>query len=212
MIRDVVLGPDAILSADRSAELHTPSSPPKKRARRETVIRRSNELDPETFILPPFVLAKELVDYFFTYTYPLYPILHEPSFREEFAAAYRGSTQLTPAWLSILNLVFAFGCDYLDMSLKEAFELAQTFHDRGAELVLSVCFEQSTVQIVQALLLLTAHLQSDLKMNKSWLSIGCLVRTAQGLRMNQDPSNWDISLVDQEIRKRLWWAIYCVDR
>ncbi|KAK4937699.1 hypothetical protein LTR10_021709 [Elasticomyces elasticus] len=212
IVRDVVLGSNAIPSVNESVESCKVFSSPQKRARRETVIRRSNELDSDNFILPPFVLAKELLDNFFTYVHPLWPILHEPGFRKEFAAAYRDSTQLTTAWRAILNLVFAFGCDYLDMTLKEAFEMAHTFHDRGADLILSVCFEQSTVQIVQALFLLTAHLQSDLKMNKCWLSIGCLVRTAQGLRMNQDPCNWDISLVDQEIRKRLWWGIYCLDR
>lgn len=184
----------------------------RKRARRESVIRRSTELDPENFILPPFVLAQELVEYFFVYTYPVYPVLHEPTFRKEFKATYQDSSRPTAALLSILNLVFAFGCDYLDMSLHDASELAQTFHERGAELVLSVCFDQSTVQIVQALFLLTAHLQSNLKMNKSWVSIGCLVRTAQGLRINMDPSGWESSLVDQEIRKRLWWGIYCLDR
>ena len=139
-------------------------------------------------------------------------MLHEPTFRQQFKATYQHKVQRSIPWLSVLNLVFAFGCDYLELDLSEAFELARTFHRRGAELILSVCFEQSTVQIVQALFLVTAHLQSELKLNKCWLSIGCLVRTAQGLRMNADPSNWDISLVDKEIRKRLWWGIYSLDR
>ena len=75
------------------------------------MIRASTELDPENFILPPLGLARELVDYFFKYTYPLYPVLHEPTFRKNFEATYEGSTQRTVPWLSILNLVYAFGCN-----------------------------------------------------------------------------------------------------
>lgn len=211
-VRDAGISSQAISDESPGPESRPPSPPPKKRQRRATVIRRSTELDAENFILPPFVLAKQLVDNFFTYAYALYPILHEPTFREKFEATYQDSSRPTADWLSVLNLVFAFGCDYLELSLHDAFEMAQTFHDRGAELILSVCFEQSTIQIVQALFLLTGHLQSDLKMNKSWLSIGCLVRTAQGLGLNFAPSKREIHPVDQEIRKRLWWGIYSLDR
>lgn len=176
------------------------------------VIRGRADLDPDVYVLPPRSLANTLVDLFFEHVFPLHPFVHEPTFRKLFNETYEKKCEMPIPWQSTLNLIFAFGSDYLDLPLDQSYELSQTFHRRGAELILSVCFDTSTVEVVQALLLLSGHLQSNMQFNRVWISLGCIVRAAQGLGLHLDPTNWKISSVEKELRKRLWWGIYALDR
>ncbi|OIW35200.1 hypothetical protein CONLIGDRAFT_627257 [Coniochaeta ligniaria NRRL 30616] len=184
------------------------------RSRIGSVIRAQNELHRDNFVLPPHTLASELVDLFFTHAFPLFPFVHEPTFRRRFAATYRKSNSepLDIPWQSTLNLVFAFGCDYLCLPLQQIYELSQTFHRRGTELILSVCFDTSTLDVIQALLLVSAHLQSNMQFNRFWSSMACILRSAQGLGFHIDPRDWDIGFVEKEMRRRLWWGMYSLDR
>lgn len=166
----------------------------------------------DNYILPTRALASNLVDLFFEHVFPLYPFVHEPTFRKRFAATYGDNPEMDVPWQSTLNLVFAFGCDYLELPPDQIYELSQLFHRRGSELILSVCFDTTTLEVIQALLLLSAHLQSTMQYNRVWTSIGCVIRSAQGLGLHMDPSAWDISTIDKEMRKRVWWGIYALDR
>lgn len=186
----------------------------RRKVRIGSVIRAQNELHRDNFVLPPHSLASNLVDLFFEHAFPLFPFVHEPTFRNRFKETYGkpDSEPIDIPWQSTLNLVFAFGCDYLDLPLQQIYDLAQTFHRRGAELILSVCFDTSTLDVIQALLLLSAHLQSNMQFNRFWSSIACIVRSAQGLGFHIDPGDWDIGHVEKEMRRRLWWGIYSLDR
>lgn len=184
----------------------------KRSARTGGVIRGQNELKTDNFARPPRGLAGKLVDAFFEHVFPLYPFVHEPTFRRQFAASYDTQQQMSIPWQSSLNLIFAFGCDYLDLPLTQIYTMSQEYHRRGAELILSVCFDTSTVEVVQALLLLSGHLQSNMQFNRLWASMGCIVRTAQGLGFHVDPGNWQMSAIEKELRRRLWWGIYEMDQ
>ena len=226
------------------------------------VIRGTNELARDNFVLPPKTVASSLIDLFFEHVFPQYPFLHEPSCKcslssECSAMLFLGSYQLLSCnglsnevenvderlsltaqltmkpsavrkrfdstytttqasrdipWQATLNLVFAFGTDYLDLPLREIYEMSQTFARRATELILSVCFDIATIEVVQALLLLTGHLQSNMQFNKMWTSFGSIVRTARALGLHIDPTSWRISSIEKELRKRLWWGIYAYDR
>lgn len=185
----------------------------RKKSRVNTVIRGLTELHPDNFILPPRSVANDLVDLFFEHAFPLYPFVHQPSFRARINKTYdNAGCDAEIPWQALMNLVFAFGCDYLDIPLSQSFEIAQTYHRRGAELILSVCFDTSTVEVVQALLLLSCHLQSNLQFNRVWTSIGSILRAAQTLGFHMDPGNWKVSHIEKELRRRLWWGIYSLDR
>lgn len=175
-------------------------------------------LDPnaDKFVLPPRAMADRLVDLFFQEVWPMLPLIHEPTFRKRVASVYddtrHNKQKATIPFLTLMNMVFAFGCDHLDLELSHIYELSQTFHGRASELIYSVVYDIATLEVVQALHLVTLHLNSNMQFNRMWTSTGVLVRTAQALGLHLDPSDWNISTVEKELRKRLWWSIYALDR
>jgi hypothetical protein len=184
------------------------------------VVRSTDELPDEDFQLPERSIAEMLTENFFKYVYPFFPFVDEPTFRTQLAHTYDQKhhsrdvckdRQHIP-WLSLMNLVFAFGCDYVDLPLLKIQSLSRIFAGRANDLIISVCFEIGTLEVLQSLLLLSIHLLSNMQLNKCWASVGCLVRTGQGLGLHLDSSQWNITPLEKEMRKRLWWGIYCLDR
>lgn len=176
-------------------------------------IREENfPLHDNCFVLPQRSLAYRLVDLFFDHVYPLLPLVHEPSFRKELDALYDDGKSATVAFRSLANVIFAYGCDYLELDLTRTHQLSQDFHERATDLILLVCYELATLEVVQALLLVTLHLNSTMEFHRMWINTGLLVRTAQALNLHLDPSDWNMCMIEKELRKRLWWSIYSLDR
>ncbi|KAK5462564.1 hypothetical protein LTS15_002276 [Exophiala xenobiotica] len=185
----------------------------RKKSRINSVIRGLSELHPDNFNLPPGALANRLVDLFFEHVHPLYPFVHRPSFMQRLNETYSGvQRDIDVPWQATLNLVFAFGSDYLDLTLAETYATGQCFLQHATELILSVCFDTSTLEVVQALLMLSCHLQSNMQYQRVWTSIGTLYRVAQSLGLHMDPGSWRISPIEKELRRRIWWGIYSLDR
>ncbi|KIW34463.1 uncharacterized protein PV07_01241 [Cladophialophora immunda] len=178
----------------------------------DAMIREEQYPLDDSFVLPPRALANRLVDLFFDHVYPIVPLVHEPSFRKEVDALYTDRRSGSIAFRSMVNAVFAYGCDYLDLGLARTYELSQDFHERATDLILLVCYELASLEVVQALLLVTLHLNSSMQFHRMWVNTGLLVRTAQALNLHVDPSAWNIRVIEKELRKRLWWSIYSLDR
>ncbi|KAF2461172.1 fungal-specific transcription factor domain-containing protein [Lineolata rhizophorae] len=172
----------------------------------------SNEPSADRHILPPKALANRLADLFFEHTAPELPVVHEPTFRRMFSLVYERNNKPSISFQALLNAVFAFGCDNLDLSLSQIYELSQMFHRRATGLIISVCYDIATFEVVQAFLLVTLHLNSNMQFNRMWTNTGLLVRMSQALGLHLDPSHWDISTVEKELRKRIWWSIHALDR
>ena len=182
------------------------------------VVRSSRELPDDVFALPERPVAELLSELFFRHVYVFYPFVDEKCFREQLSKTYEEKNsdafrdRRHVPWLSLMNLVFAFGCDYVDLPLLKIHSLARIFAGRANDLIISVCFEIGTIQVLQSLLLLSIHLLSTMQLNKCWASVGCLLRTGQGLGLHLNPDDWNIPPLEKEMRKRLWWGIYCLDR
>ena len=71
--------------------------------------------------------------------------------------------------------------------------------------------ESGSLSLVQALLLLSNYAQKRNKPNTGWNSLGLAVRMALGLGLHRELPQWDISLLQREIRRRVWWAVFVLD-
>ncbi len=163
-------------------------------------------------------MADRMVDAYFKYRHPLNPYLHEGSFRQRYERLWLNEqmggedvSESNPAWLGLVNLVFAFGSDHLQQSGKAPIDRSRYF-DRAKTLVLSDLLEEGSIELVQALLLLGQYLHGSLELNRCWIVIGLANRTAQGLGLHLDPSSFTSNVVEQEIRKRVWWGCFINDR
>lgn len=168
-----------------------------------------------TYQLPERHLADSLVDGYFDRVHPLYPFLHEGSFRAEYEATWTNLPEvpLRPSWYALLNIVCALGCEFCDAIREDSFAVTATpFVDRCRGIILSHIYRRGNMEIVQTLLLMCHYLQGTLKLNECWNLVGLMIRTAVSLGLQLNPDTLPLPAVEKEVRKRIWWGCFTIDR
>jgi hypothetical protein len=181
----------------------------------------------DLFELPQRSLADRLVASYFKHRHPLNPYLHEGTFRQRYARLWLskdvGGEEAAPnnlAWLGLVNMVFAFGSEHAQTrhlyhgspgSSASAKPDRARFFKRAKMLAFSSIL-QAKIELVQALLLMSHYLHGSLELNHCWTVIGLAIRTAQELGLYLDSTEFTNDIVEQEIRKRVWWGCFVIDR
>ncbi|RFU75585.1 n-terminal binuclear zn cluster-containing dna binding domain-containing [Trichoderma arundinaceum] len=181
----------------------------------------------DLFELPQRSLADRLVASYFKHRHPLNPYLHEGTFRQRYARLWLskdvGGEEAAPnnlAWLGLVNMVFAFGSEHAQVrppyhgspagSASARPDRARFF--KRAKMLAFSSILQARIELVQALLLMSHYLHGSLELNHCWTVIGLAIRTAQELGLYLDSTNFTNDIVEQEIRKRVWWGCFVIDR
>ncbi|GKT44228.1 regulatory protein gal4 [Colletotrichum spaethianum] len=160
----------------------------------------TTQLDPNRHI------TDAMIDAYFRLYHVSYPIIHEATFRAQYAGVIpRPSGE---CWLVLAHTVAAIGVyttatnlDNLDMSL-----FAQ------ARSILSFNFlEVGNLTLVQALTLISNYQQKRDKPNSGYNYLGLAVRMAMGLGLHKEFQGWNISPLNMEIRRRVWWSLCVFD-
>lgn len=147
------------------------------------------------------------IDAYFHHYHTVYPFLHEATFR----AQYSGQTPRpkTTTWKILLNTVLALGAWSIG---DENSTMDDTFYHEITRLSQDMSvFEVGNLALVQALLLLSNYTQKRNKPNTGWNYLGLAVRMALSLGLHKEFPEWKISLLQREMRRRVWWGIYIFD-
>jgi hypothetical protein len=166
-------------------------------------------------MLPDRTLANNLVDAYFERVHPLYPFVHEGTFRSEYERIWGNpnNSNMPPSWYALLNMIFASGCEFCDV-IPET-ELMQTvapFVARSREIIISHAFKNRGLELVQALLLMCHYLQGTMELNECWTLAGLMFRSAVTSGLHLSPERLSLSIVEKEVRKRVWWGCFILDR
>lgn len=162
--------------------------------------------------------ADQLVDAYFERVHILYPFIHESSFRAEYELMWSledpASQSIDSAKVAILNLVFAYGCEFCQtLPEQDIFSRAAPFVARARKIIFSHTYKNTDFALVQAMLLLSHYLQGTLELNECWILVGLMVRSAVSIGLHQDPTDrGSLTSVEREMRKRLWWGCFILDR
>ncbi|KAL2004460.1 hypothetical protein VTN00DRAFT_3489 [Thermoascus crustaceus] len=165
--------------------------------------------------LPERHVADSLVDAYFSRVHPLYPFVHEGCFRVEYERMWTHVSQSPsrPSWYALLNLVFAFGCEFCDAVREEdVLAAAFPFVARARTLIFPYIFKGGNLELVQALLLMCHYLQGTLELNECWNLVGLMIRTAVSIGLHANPETGALTAVEKEVRKRVWWGCFIIDR
>ena len=168
----------------------------------------------------PTELLHCLIDAYFERVHILYPCLHEPSFRTAWDAHHAsdvslGASAQNQAWLAVLNMVFAHGTQFV---LQEASEHdktllhADTFALTARRCVTRALAKDTTLESVQALLLLSHYLQGTTAFNDCWTVGGFLIRTEIGIGLHIDPAGSRLTEIEKQVRRRVWAGCFILDR
>ncbi|KAH8131001.1 hypothetical protein LI328DRAFT_161041 [Trichoderma asperelloides] len=173
----------------------------------------------DLFELPQRSLADRLVASYFKHRHPLNPYLHEGTFRQRYARLWLskdvGGEEAAPnnlAWLGLVNMVFAFGSEHRSPGSSASAKPDRARFFKRAKMLAFSSILQAKIELVQALLLMSHYLHGSLELNHCWTVIGLAIRTAQELGLYLDSTDFTNDIVEQEIRKRVWWGCFVIDR
>jgi transcriptional regulatory protein GAL4 len=147
------------------------------------------------------------IDAYFLYYHTTYPFLHEQTFRAQFHGQIprpKGNV-----WPILLNTVLALGAWCIgdeDSTTDDGYyrEVNRHLHNTSV-------FEVGNLALLQALLLLSNYTQKGNKPNTGYNYLGLTVRMALSLGLHKEFPEWNISLLQREMRRRVWWGIYIFD-
>ncbi|ORX49825.1 hypothetical protein DM01DRAFT_1325367 [Hesseltinella vesiculosa] len=184
----------------------TPLSSFHFKARR--ALDHGTNVDP--YALPPQELSDHLLQLYFSNFYPWLPAVHKDSFLQRMAS----KTDRPP--LLLINCVYAAGSllttDINVRSDPDRPETAGDIFKERARLLMDEEWDNFNVHTVQALILLSAVQNGSLNSQRGWLYSGMAIRMAQNLGLHRDCSNWHLTDVEKEERKRAFYCCFLADR
>ncbi|KAF9984279.1 hypothetical protein BGZ75_004133 [Mortierella antarctica] len=161
--------------------------------------------------LPPRDLADHLIDCYFTFIHPYMPVLHKPTFMRQ----YRNpDPQMRPPGV-LLNAMFAIASRYSthpEIVGTDPESFGDEYFNRAKRLI-DYEYELPRQSSIQALLLMTIYRFTSAKSGgRVWVMLGMAIRMAQDMGMHRSSARWHLPPLETELRKRLWWACYVMDR
>ncbi|KAF9324067.1 hypothetical protein BGZ91_003183 [Linnemannia elongata] len=161
--------------------------------------------------LPPRDLADHLIDTYFLYVHPNMPVLHKPTFMR----LYRSPDPFKRPPGVLLNAMFAIASRFSthpEIVGHDPEAFGDEYFDRAKRLV-DFEYELPRQSSIQALLLMVIYRFTSAKSGgRVWVMLGMATRMAQDLGMHRNSARWHLPPLETEIRKRLWWACYVMDR
>ncbi|OJD16832.1 hypothetical protein AJ78_03022 [Emergomyces pasteurianus Ep9510] len=158
-------------------------------------------------IAPSQIVAQTVMDAFFANYHTSYPFIHEETFRAQFNEQIprpRGH-----AWPILLNTVLALGAWTIG---DDTVDIHETFYNEANRYLQDVSvFEMGNLACVQAFLLLSNYTQKRNKPNTGWNYLGLAIRMALSLGLHKEFPEWNISLLQREMRRRVWWGTFIFD-
>ncbi|KAG0209654.1 hypothetical protein BGX28_010170 [Mortierella sp. GBA30] len=161
--------------------------------------------------LPPRDLADHLIECYFTFVHPYMPVLHRPTFMRQYRST---DPSMRPPGV-LLNAMFAIASRYSthpEIVGLDPESFGDEYFDRAKRLT-DFEYELPRQSSIQALLLMTIYRFTSAKSGgRVWVMLGMAIRMAQDMGMHRNSARWHLPPLETELRKRLWWACYVMDR
>jgi hypothetical protein len=163
--------------------------------------------------LPPNQIGERLLAQYYQTIHCVIPILHWPQFvqRYEEVKAQGDLSNVSPSWGSILFAIFACGLLYtVDPEIKRLYpDEGRVFIGYSRQLT-DLFNDEFTIDHARAALLTSIFLTELNCKSAAWTWLGSTVRIAQDIGLHRESGPW--SVVEGEMRRRVWWGIYVWDR
>jgi hypothetical protein len=166
--------------------------------------------------LPSKPLVDKLLHQYYYSMHRLYPILHWPTFHKQVEQMYASGTWegVAQVWASVFYAVLA--CGTLQTRESEGAEEAGRPTVEGVDYMractrcINTWTDEFTMDHTRSALLL-CHYMTEINMKSAgWSWLGSSVKMAQDIGLHIETGPW--GMLEEEMRRRLWWCIYATDR
>ena len=169
--------------------------------------------------MPEKRVADRLLSLWFNSPDPFKPIIHAPTYQEEYKQYWKDPKRASVSWLgltfAILSLAESFGLRDVDTgsaSVKACLERVERLHSLSAAAAALADFTKPKKYTLECLMFYTTGLRSNDGFMKVWLMIGLILRLSLRMGYHRDPSFYpSISAFDGEMRRRVWTSISMID-
>jgi hypothetical protein len=174
-------------------------------------------LTKELVYLPPRPVADVLVDVFFSNVNRDYPVFHRALFQAKYEIMWSANPDVESSWLMTLYMIFVLGmtassADSLPPALRTQKDLLKGQFLSRAKSLLSDIISGATLGHVQALMVYCLHLHISRERNACWNIAGSAIRIAVAIGLHRNGANTKCTLLERELRKRVWWTLYSFER
>ena len=182
------------------------------RERRASRASYSNSISSVYYPLTPQLnpnrhVTEAMIDAYFRYYHLSYPIVHEPTFRAQYSEVIPRPSG--SCWAALAYIVAAIGVWVSAGTTTDTLDLALFSQARS---ILTFNFlEVGNLTLVQALTLAANYQQKRDKPNSGYNYLGLATRMAMGLGIHKEFQGWNISPLNMEIRRRIWWNLSSFD-
>ncbi|KNG91111.1 hypothetical protein ANOM_000566 [Aspergillus nomiae NRRL 13137] len=172
-----------------------------------------HSLDPQPSDLPPSKTDRDearLIRAYFEHYHTIFPFIHETTFMKQYET--RSLVPQDREWAILCDMVLAVGswCLQNNDDSSNGHIFAQRAKKRLDQLPI---LGQSSISLVQALLLMSHYHEKYGQPTDSWTFLGLATRMSIGSGLYQELtySRDDISPLVKEMWRRVWWSVYCFD-
>lgn len=169
--------------------------------------------------VPEKKVADRLLSLWFNSPDPFKPIIHAPTFQDEYRRFWRNPKDTPIMWLgllyAIMSLAASFGLRDNDPKSEQAQAIlvdVNKYHSLAASAAVLADFTKPKQYTLECLILYAAGLRSNNAFVNVWLMIGLIVRLALRMGYHRDPSHYPaITVFHGEMRRRVWSIIGMID-
>ncbi|KAF2676936.1 hypothetical protein K458DRAFT_396513 [Lentithecium fluviatile CBS 122367] len=132
-----------------------------------------------------------------------YPLVEEHTFRAQYSQVIpRPSGR---SWHALAFMIAAVG--YFTAATGPTDTDRRLFMAAKSNMSIE-SLEMGNITLVQTLTLMSNYLQKRNKPNSGYNYLGLALHMAMGLGLHKEFHDWDISPLNMEIRRRVWWCIF----
>ncbi len=159
--------------------------------------------------LPSKAVVEKLLRAYYGAVHIMMPILHWPTLQHDVDEVFQNANlqRVSTSWLSIFYAVLGVGSLFSDdlERTKRAGELLQASRD-----LIDPWNNDYTLDNARALFLIALGLNELNLKSAAWTWLGSAVRCAQDMDLHLETGAR--SRIEADMRRRVWWAIYILDR
>ncbi|KAI9256919.1 fungal-specific transcription factor domain-containing protein [Sporodiniella umbellata] len=162
-------------------------------------------------------LLDGLIEIFFKRFHASCPIINKIEFLEQY---YYHNPSPPDKYLmcsiAFMASIISDNEDFADRLQEEEFmELKEQLKTKAYQII-SVVHKRPFISTIQSFLMLSLYAEDEVSNEDEdmshWLFSGIAIRLAQDMGLHLDCSNWQIPPQEIELRRRLWYACYIIDR